>query len=243
MQDNWVAHFRRQSTWNLNRFYGRAPESWGQFDEYNSQELRSIMQKFKSNVPHQRSPHAVKFEDRSQEEIERQERCARGHAWRLAKNILKLKETDHATFLSLTNEWCLPAPSVIKPEEGEFVVDSSASMHMLSRKDPNSAELETVKVSKSPTNVVTANGEVQTKEEATVYVKELYLFVILRADQWPETTTHQRWQTEKCNTANYVPIVVTGLSTSSSDSGNTYISNVIIAGSHSSRTASRNNKK
>ena len=50
-------------------------------------------------------------------------------------------------------------------------------MHMLSKKDLNSSELETVKVSKNPTTVVTANGEVQTKEEATVYVKELDLFV------------------------------------------------------------------
>ena len=91
----------------------------------------------------------MKFEDWSQEEIERQKRCARGDAWRLAKNILELKETDKATFFSLTNEWCFPAPSVINPEEREFVVDSGASMHMLSRKDLNSAELETVRVSKS----------------------------------------------------------------------------------------------
>ena len=54
-----------------------------------------------------------------------------------------------------------------------FFVDSAASMQMLSRKDLNSAELE------SPTSVVTANSEVQTKEEATVYVKELELFVIV----------------------------------------------------------------
>ena len=47
-------------------------------------------------------------------------------------------------------------------------------MHMLSRKDLNSAELETVRVSESPTTVVAANGEVQTKEEATVYVKDLH---------------------------------------------------------------------
>ena len=107
----------------------------------------------------------MKSEDRSQEEIERQERCARGDAWRLAKNILKLKETGKVTFFSLANEWCLPAPSVITPEEREFVVDSGASMHMLSRKDLTSAELESVKVSESPTTVVAANGEVQTKEE------------------------------------------------------------------------------
>ena len=41
---------------------------------------------------HQRSPHAMKFEDQSQEETERQQRCARGKAWNLAKHIYKLKE-------------------------------------------------------------------------------------------------------------------------------------------------------
>ena len=50
-------------------------------------------------------------------------------------------------------------------------------MHMVSRKDLNSAELENVKISKSPTMVVTANGEVKTKEEATVYVRKLDFFV------------------------------------------------------------------
>ena len=38
---------------------------------------------------HQRNPHAPKFEDRSQEETEWQERCAREAAWRLAKKILR----------------------------------------------------------------------------------------------------------------------------------------------------------
>ena len=41
--------------------------------------------------PHQRSPNAPKYEDRSQEETEWQERRAREAAWRLAKNILKSK--------------------------------------------------------------------------------------------------------------------------------------------------------
>ena len=35
---------------------------------------------------------------------------------------------------------------------------------MVSRKDLNSAEVETVRTSKSPTTVVTANGEMPTKE-------------------------------------------------------------------------------
>ena len=50
-------------------------------------------------------------------------------------------------------------------------------MHMVSKTDLDSAELETMKTSRNPTTVMTANGEVQTKEEATVYVKELDLFV------------------------------------------------------------------
>ena len=57
--------------------------------------------------PHQRNPNAPKFEDRSQEETEWQERCAREAAWRLAKNILKLKEKHKAAFFSLSENWCL----------------------------------------------------------------------------------------------------------------------------------------
>ena len=56
---------------------------------------------------------------------------------------------------------CLPAPSNLKLEEREFVVDSGASMHMISKKDLNSADLETVTTSRSPTTVLTANGEVR----------------------------------------------------------------------------------
>ena len=42
-------------------------------------------------------------------------------------------------------------------------------------------------------------------------------WVVLLLDQWSETTTHQRWQTDKMqHRANYVPFVVLGLSTSTS---------------------------
>ena len=119
----------------------------------------------------------MKFEDRSPGETARQERCARGDAWKLAKNIFKLKKEDKATCDSPSDEWILPAASTIKPEEREFVVDSGASMHMVSEKDIDKAELETVRISKNPTTVVTANGEVLAKEEATEYVREQDLFV------------------------------------------------------------------
>ena len=39
-------------------------------------------------------------------------------------------------------------------------------MHMVSKKDIKKNELETVRISKNPTTVVAANGEVLTKEEA-----------------------------------------------------------------------------
>ena len=130
--------------------------------------------------PHQRNPNDPKFEDRSQEETEWQEQGAREAAWRLAKNVLKLKEHERATFFSLPENRCLLAPSIFKPEEREFVVDSGASMHMISKKDLSDAEMDTLTKSCSPTIVSTANGEVQTHEEATVYVKELYIFLTMK---------------------------------------------------------------
>ena len=127
--------------------------------------------------PHERSPIAPKFEDRSQEETEWQEQGAREAAWKLAKNELKLKEHERATFFSPSENRCLPA-SNLKLEEREFVVDSGASMHKISKKDLNDAEMDTLTKSCSPTIVITANGEVQTHEEATVYVKELDIYFL-----------------------------------------------------------------
>ena len=94
----------RRAAGILQRFHGRAEKSRDQFDEYDAQELRCVKQTSeKTNIPslnklqvklfHQRSPYTVKFKDRSREETERQERCARGDAWRLAKNVYQLKET------------------------------------------------------------------------------------------------------------------------------------------------------
>ena len=50
-------------------------------------------------------------------------------------------------------------------------------MHVVSKKDLNSAELETMRTSRSPTTVMTANVNAQRREGATVYVKELDLFL------------------------------------------------------------------
>ena len=184
-------------------------------------------------APHERSPNARKFEDRSQEETEWQEQGAREAAWKLAKNVFKLKEHERATFFSPSENRCLPA-STLKPEEREIVVDSGASMHMISKKDLSDAETDTLTKSCSPALVIiTANGEVQTHEEATVYVKELDIFLTLKVlENTPavlslgklcdengysfECINGQKTHLIKdgiriiCNTENFVPIVVPG---------------------------------
>ena len=66
--------------------------------------------------PHERSPNPPKFEDRSQEETEWQEQGAREAAWKLARNVFKLKELQRAAFFSPSENRCLPA-SNLKPEE------------------------------------------------------------------------------------------------------------------------------
>ena len=188
--------------------------------------------------PHQRSPNTPKFEDRSQEETEWQDRWARDAAWRPAKSILKLKEHERATFFSPSKNRCLPA-SILQPEEREFVVDSGASMHMISKKDLSNALMDTLTKSCSPTIVITANGEVQTHEEAIVNVKELEICLTMKvfgntpavlslgklcdengySYEWingQKPHLIKDWIRIICNTENFVPIVVLGLSTSSS---------------------------
>ena len=135
--------------------------------------------------------------------------------------MLKFKEKDKATFFSPTDEWSLQAASTIKPKEREFVVDSGASMHMLSRKDLNSVEVETVRFTRRPTTVMTANGEVQTKEETTIKELDLFVTVMLTEDTRAVVSHRQLIKAgrhSKRNTSNYVPIVVPGLSTGSSGS-------------------------
>ena len=195
---------------------------------------------FAQGEPHERSPNAPQFEDRSQEETEWQEQGAREAAWKLAKNVFKLKEQQRAALFSPSENRCLPA-STLKPEEREFVVDSGASMQMISKKDLSNAEMDTFTKSCSPTIFITANGEVQTHEEAIVYVKELGIFLTMEVlENTPavlslgklcdENGYSYEWINGQkphlikdgiriiCNKENFVPIVVPGLTSSSSAS-------------------------
>ena len=117
-------------------------------------------------------------------------------------------------------------------------------MHMISKKDLSDAEMDTLTKSCSPTIVITANGEVQTHEEAIVYVKGLDTFLTMKVrDNTPAVLSLEKlcdengysyewingqkphpikdWIRIICNTENFVPIVVPGLSSSSSGSSST----------------------
>ena len=93
--------------------------------------------------------------------------------------MLKLKEHERATFLSPSENRCLLA-SNIKSGEREIVFDSGASMHMISKKDLSDAEIDILTKSCSPSIVITAIGEAQTHEEATVYAQELDIFLTMK---------------------------------------------------------------
>ena len=53
-------------------------------------------------------------------------------------------------------------------------------MQMMSKIELTSEELETVKVSRLPTTVITAIGSTDTTEKAMVHVSDLYMFVTVQ---------------------------------------------------------------
>ena len=104
----------------------------------------------------------------------------RGAEWNLAKDVYKLKEEPQDTFYPLAEDWVVPSPSSKKPEVRQVATVSGASMHMLSKKDLSSGELDTLKRSRPPMTLVRANEEVKTNEEAQVCVHDLHIFVTVQ---------------------------------------------------------------
>ena len=203
-------------------FFGKL-QSWDQTVQSSSRRPRCVTQKFGNErfhrmqkcIPQEGTPWAPKFEDRTQDETLKQERC------------------DENTFNSPPEAWVILAPSSTKPEEREFVIDSGASMHMLRKKTQAQANWKLFEDPGTPITVVTANGEVQTKEEAQVYVHDLELFVTVQiledtlavlslgklcekhgytferdSGQKPHLTKDGK--NIRCKTETYVPLVVPG---------------------------------
>ena len=111
---------------------------------------RGVIQK---GEPHERNRCAPKFEERTPEETSRQKEYARKAAWNLTRKMCKLKAEDKATFYSLSK---IKAPVLVakNTEERMFVVDSGAPMHVLSKKDLRSAEMDSLRRSRNPNNGV-----------------------------------------------------------------------------------------
>ena len=72
-------------------------------------------------APHERSPCAPQFGERSQDETLHQERCARRVAWDLAKSVYKLKNAEETTFYSHIELEATPAHTSKSSEEREFL--------------------------------------------------------------------------------------------------------------------------
>ena len=126
-------------------------------------------------------------------------------------------------------------------------------MHLIIKKDVSKAEMDTLTKSWIPTIVITANGEVQTHEEAIVYVKELDIFLTMKVientpavlslgELCDENGYSYEWINGQkphliedgiriiCNTENFVPIVVPGLTSSSSTSSSSSLSSPTVGG-------------
>ena len=122
--------------------------------------------------------------------------------------------------------------------------------------------MDTLTKSCSPTIVITANGKVQTHEEATVYVKELNIFLTMKVlENTPavlslgtlcdENGYSQEWINGRkphlikngiriqCNTENFVFVVVPGLAANSSSGSDSSTSKTLSRQeSHSSSSSS-----
>ena len=140
---------------------------------------RGIIQKC---APHEHSLCAPKFEDRSHEETLIQERCARKAAWDLAKNIYKLKNSDKATFHLPGEVKGMSTPVTSKKPEEPRIWSRFRSIDAHGEPQKNEAQKSygTVKRSRAPTVVLTANGEVHTHEEAQVFVHDFNQFVTVQ---------------------------------------------------------------
>ena len=173
----WVAYLKIWSRRSLHRSCGRAQTYCSQSDVFDSLKRWYVMLTFETKINHlewfaqvilinitpmlQNLRIGLRKRRNGKSKVPAKQRGS----W--PKILLKLKEHQRAAFFSPSENRCLLA------EEREFVVDSCESIHMISKKDLNDAEMENLTTSKCAATVITANGEVQTYEEATVYVKEL----------------------------------------------------------------------
>ena len=110
---------------------------------------------------------------------------ARKLAWKRTKELEKFEERTPRLQGTLISGQTLILEhlfdQVLMPKS-KFIVDSCASMHMMTKVDFTLKEQETITVSRKNITVLTADGLIRAKEQATVHVNDLDMFVAVIAD-------------------------------------------------------------
>ena len=139
----------------------------------------------------QRNPNAPTFAERSFEWISSMEK-ARKSVWLSHKSVYKLPGS-YSFKPSLASD--VSSLSFITSREREFIVDSGASLHMMSKSDLTPGEQETAQKSKGPSVIMIANGTTHATQvshhissrTSSVTPKKHLLFVVPRV----QATEHQ----------------------------------------------------
>ena len=134
--------------------------------------------------PHQRSPFPPIIEDfnehttmQSENVCAKNKREMRPRISQNSRNFPGKCSNNLLTDIGIVLTFFLKHQSMT---ETQFVVNSGASTHVMSKKVLTEDEWDTIRVSRNPTTVTTANGSMDTDEEATEDVKYLEMFVTLQ---------------------------------------------------------------
>ena len=223
LHDIWMAYVKIWSRHSLHRFCGRAQTYWNQSDVFDSQKLWYVMLTFETKIHRlEWFAQVILLGFKIWGLVSRRDSVEAGPKY---PETLKEKVKQHSSHLQKIGA-CLRHQPLNQRKENLLWTPERRCIWS-AKKDLNDAEMDTLTKSCSPTIVITPNGEVQTHEEATVYVKELDIFLTMKVledtplgkpcdehgysyewinGQKPHLIKNCIWI--QCNTENFVPILV-----------------------------------
>ena len=184
LHDNWVAYLKIWSRWSLYRFCGSAQTYGNQSDVFDSLKPWYVMVTFETKI-HRLGWFAqvilssvtpmlqiLRIGLRKRRNGKSDVPVKKRGSW--PKKTKNLKEKYKTAFFSPSENYCLPAPSTLKTR-GKIICCRLPSVD--AHDQQKGFEFRWIGMtSRCTTTVITANGEVQTHEEATADVKELDIF-------------------------------------------------------------------
>ena len=120
-----------------------------------------------------RNPNASSFRERSIEWTLLMEEIVRKSAWTLHKHVHTISGSsseNRQKFFESSYEGNGSSPPMTTSKDREFIEDLGASLQLMSKSDLTPEEHATIRKSKGPSVVVSANGTTHTTEAATLYV-------------------------------------------------------------------------